>query len=331
MFFKYDDFSVRYTGRFGEYAVENRLGEQSVSMTATACGAYFEIAFKGDYIILHFEDKDLAAPRPDLWLQVDSSPRFEVPVSAVIRVDGLSGGEHILKAVFKSAKGNAERYTLPLTSKMSFKGYEAKENSVLPEDNRKTIELVGDSITEGCGLDHSNLREGRGMHDDIAPALNDSLATYAYKMVEHYNLRPVFAAYGGVGVGITWSHDVPVAKECYPYCFEGAPVKYGHPDYILLSYGTNDWGNMTDEKFIADYTEFLTILRNTHKQSTIICVTPFKGWYKEQISKIIKDFNDNKVYCVENEWGKDYDLHPTREEHAIMGEKLIEAVKDIIK
>ena len=38
-----------------------------------------------------------------------------------------------------------------------------------------------------------------------------------------------------------------------------------------------------------------------------------------------------KALFVENEWGKDYDLHPTREEHAIMGEKLIEAVKDIIK
>lgn len=330
MFFNYKDYSIRYTGRFSEYAVEGKVGK-SFSMTATACGSYFEVAFKGDYIILHFEDKDLADLRPNLWLQVDSSPRFETPISAVIRVDGLKDAEHILKVVFKSSREHQIRYTLPLESKMSFKGYEAKANAVLPEDNRKTIELVGDSITEGCGLDHSNLREGRGMHDDIAPALNDALATYAYKMVEHYNLRPFHAAYGGVGVGISWAYNVPIVKEYYPYCFEGASVGYSHPDYVLLSLGTNDWGNMTDEKFIADYTEFLTILRNTHKQSTIICVTPFKGWYKEDIAKIVQDFGDDKIYCIPNEWGKDYDLHPTREEHAIMGQKLIEAVKDIIK
>lgn len=49
MFIKYDDQSIRYTGRFGQFRTWH-----NDAIAATACGAYFELAFGGRDCVLNF-------------------------------------------------------------------------------------------------------------------------------------------------------------------------------------------------------------------------------------------------------------------------------------
>lgn len=325
MFFNYAHPSIRFTGRFAEYTANSKP-----SMTATACGSYIEIAFCGDKISLYFDTTDFEPPYPNVWVELDSHEKHEATITPILSINCKQNKKHTLKITFKSCCGHLNRFRLPLVSKLSFIGYEADDSSVLPEDNRKTIEVIGDSITEGCWVNRPLLPEGTTPYQ-FEPYINDAHGTYAYEFIKHYNLRPFHASYGGVGVGISWADDVPVAKEYYPYCFEGASVAYTHPDYVLISLGTNDARNMPDEKFINDYREFLKLVRNTHPKSIVICVTPFNGALADIIANIVEGFADQNMHCIKNNWGKGYDLHPNAAQHKIMGKELIKATKNIIK
>ena len=83
----------------------------------------------------------------------------------------------------------------------------------LPADERKTIEFVGDSITEGVLIDvdfydkdsdfiSSQDQNNRCYQDDVC-------ATYAWQTAEALNLRPIFMGYGvylSAAVFLTLAH-----------------------------------------------------------------------------------------------------------------------------
>jgi hypothetical protein len=69
---------------------------------------------------------------------------------------------------------------------------------------------------------------------------NDVFATYAYRTAEALNLKPIFAVYGGIGLTMGGSGNMPGAKTMYCSCFDGSPVTYPSPNYIILNLGTND-------------------------------------------------------------------------------------------
>ena len=75
MFFSYDDEKIRYTGRWGK---------EKNMITTTACGAYFEFAFSGEMVSLHFDTENQILPLPHLWISVDGGAKYECPVSPVV-------------------------------------------------------------------------------------------------------------------------------------------------------------------------------------------------------------------------------------------------------
>ena len=74
--FNYDHPSVRYTGRFG----------RSAGMAATACGSYFEVAFRGSYIVLFFDTDFMPDQHGHVYLELDGGARFESDIQKYIRV-----------------------------------------------------------------------------------------------------------------------------------------------------------------------------------------------------------------------------------------------------
>ena len=90
------------------------------------------------------------------------------------------------------------RWYQPLIGKISFCGFEAEKEGTLPMDFRKTIEFIGDSITEGVLV-------GEDYRVDSFEQLNrvyqdDAMATYAYKTALALNLKPVIMGYGATGI-----------------------------------------------------------------------------------------------------------------------------------
>ena len=78
--------AIRFVGRW--------VVNENVAKT-TAPGAYFDLAFGGQELILHFETKWLLSPMPHLWVQVDQGVRVEVPLDKHLRVWVNEPGNHI--------------------------------------------------------------------------------------------------------------------------------------------------------------------------------------------------------------------------------------------
>ena len=322
MFFKFDHVSVRFTGRFAECGG---------AMTATTTGAEIEIAFSGDNIVLSFNTENYQNPVPHIYMQLDGGDMFEAAISDFMRVNTKSG-THLLRIIYKSAVEAQSRFYHPLVGKIAFKGYFAESAAVLPEDNRKTIEFVGDSITEGVLID-VELYDNAGPQE-TRPFVDDVTATYAYLTAQHFGLKNLHMGYGAVGVTHGGLGMVPKAADAYPYCFDGAPVTYSHPDYILINHGANDRGG-TAEKYITEYRALLQLVRNTHKESVIIVLSAFCGAFPKELKSLVADFNaehdDNIIFIDASSWGEGHPLHPLRNGHREIADKLILELKDIIK
>ncbi len=126
--------------------------------------------------------------------------------------------------------------------------------------------------------------------------------------------------------------DLP-STVAYPYCFDGAPVTYSHPDYILINHGAND-RSATAETYIAEYRSLLELIHATHKDSVIIVLAAFCGAYPNELKELVEEFNrtnnDNVYFIDSSTWGEGHQLHPLRHGHKEIAEKLIKALENII-
>jgi len=320
MFIPFDSDSIRYTGRFAKYCD---------SMTATAPGSYFEVAYKGDLCVLCFDVNDNLDPMPHLWIQVDGGAKVEAPLARYIRIQA-GEGSHVAKVTFKGCREVHHRWFTPLVGKISVLGYEADEPDVLPADNRKTIEFVGDSITEGVLIDPEH-RYREAYDQNNRQMQDDATATYAGLTAEMLNLRPLTMGYGAVGTTHGGCGAVPKAAEAYPFCFDGAPVTYDHPDYILINHGAND-RSFPEEEYIREYRGLLDVVRGAHPESKIICLSAFFGVYPEALGKLIEDYNkehgDDIFFIDASLWVPREPIHPLRDGHKIIADKLSAILKE---
>ncbi|MCI8387746.1 MAG: hypothetical protein HFE63_04700 [Clostridiales bacterium] len=321
MFIKFDDPSIRYTGRFGQ------LGN---TMTATACGATIDIAYSGRDCVLCFNTEFSYDPRGHIYVSVDGGARVEVTIEPYVRVSAADEGVHFVKVIYKSSVEQQHRWYLPLIGKLSFLGYEADASASLPADERKTIEFVGDSITEGVLIDEFRKIYAVGQHN--RPWQDDSTATYAWLTAEALNLRPFCMGYGAVGNTHSGCGNVPKTADAYPYNFENSPVTYPSCDYILINHGANDRGR---SNYLDEYRGVLKLIRERNPESTIIVLSPFCGAFDDVLPGFVEEFNrdngDDVKYISSQGWVPAEPLHPLRDGHKIIAEHLVEKMKDIVK
>ncbi len=321
MFYSFKDKSVRLTGRWSEL---------DGAATATAPGSSFKFAFKGTWATLRFDTFKNAHPYPHLWISIDGKGKIETPVSPFLRVEAEDDSEHIVTVIYKSAVEMWHRWYYPLTGKISFIGYEASESGTLPEDNRKTIEFVGDSITEGVLVENDKDHDKNdGMLN--RPYQDDSTATYAYLTAQNLNLVSLHMGYGAVGATKGGCGSVPKASEAYPYCFDGHKVSYPSPDYILINHGANDRG-ATPEEYIKEYGILLDTIREINPASKLISLSAFCGAHHEELGEFIKKYNEENgcdiLFIDSTGWVPVEPIHPLRDGHKIIAQKLTHVLKD---
>lgn len=144
MLFGTESPAIRFTGRW-DITEKNAV--------TTAPGGVIEIGYYGKGAVLHFDVDNNRPPFPHLWVVIDDGAKIEVPLAQFLRVEAKEEGNHIIRVIVKSAVEMHHRWYPPLVGKVTFCGFEADAEGVLPEDNRKTIEFIGDSITEGVLID----------------------------------------------------------------------------------------------------------------------------------------------------------------------------------
>ncbi len=315
MFFRYDSSAVRLTGRWAP------LGEYTAT---TAPGSSIEVAFAGAMATLQFDLTCMAEPRPHLWISVDAGARVEVPVDRYLRVYGVGEGLHVVRIIYKGSVERQHRWHHPLVGRIAFLGFDAEREGLLPLDARRTIEFVGDSITEGVLIDdfcqpEKDVQNNRPYQDDVT-------ATYAWLTAEALNLNPLFMGYGAVGVTKGGQGGVPKASEAYPYCFERAPVAYPSPNYILINHGANDRGR-SESEYLQGYRELLDVILARNPFSKIILLSAFSGVYVQALENFARVYEKEKghpLFFVDSSgWIPPEPLHPRREGHRIIAEHLI--------
>lgn len=120
---------------------------------------------------------------------------------------------------------------------------------------------------------------------------DDIFSTYGYLTAHELGFKPLFAGYGGIGLTMGGNGGVPSALSLYDYCFEGAPVTYGHPDYILINYGTNDHHWKQAEEYAASYGRLLEHIVSVHPDSKIIVLTGFSDVFPRETESLVDEFN----------------------------------------
>lgn len=316
MIIKHSDKLIRYTGRWN--IAEN-------AAVSTANGSYFEIAFKGESILLEFDTAGLRVPFPHLYIGVDGKAAAEVSLDKYIRA-AAGDGEHRLCVIMKSSVENQQRWLAPMEARVSFVSAEAEELLPLEEDKRPIIEFIGDSITEGISIDTGYVNYG-GNNDMVY--WDDSTAGYAWRTAELLNMRPIIMGYGCLGTTRGGAGDVPPAAQSYPYYSDGCPMPSSGAEYIVINHGTNDRGAET-EVFKRCYFELLELVRQRNPKAKIISLTPFSGCLAEEIKETVDRFNSEKAdsvfYISTVGWIEPEPLHPTREGHRTVSKNLAEAI-----
>ncbi len=323
MFIPMSDAAVRLTGRWF-------LSETAA--TATACGAYFEAAFKGEYALLHFYIGDNTNPYPHLWISVDGGARIEAPVDRYLRIAARGEGPHAVQVIYKSANENQHRWYAPLVGKIAFEGFDADAPAALPADERPFIEFVGDSITEGILIDPKQhyVDANHGFHDRTLQ--DDVTAGYAWLTAEKLDMRPILMGYGAVGCTHAGSGSVPRAADSYPYCFNGAPIPAVGRKLIVINHGANDRRN--PDLYLPCYEELLDVVRKLHPEAKIVVLSPFTGYADERLSAFVPDYNARKGadlgLVLTGGWISPEPLHPLRDGHRTVAEHLAERLSAML-
>ncbi len=321
-FFACTDPHIRYTGRFAPY---------NQSMAATATGSRFSFAFTGRMAMLQFDMSLLQAPVPHLYIRVDGGARVEVPMDRYLRVCADTDGRHVVEVMLKSMVEMFPRWNRPLTNRLGFEGVEAEALTDLPRPRKKqkTIEFVGDSITEGVLIDSDRRQHANDMYD--RPTQDDVTATYAWLLAEKLELTPLMMGYGAVGATKGGCGGVPKVAEAYPYCFAGAPVAYPHPDYVFINHGTNDWG-ADSVTFTAGYVALLDAIITAHPRAQVIAMSPFNGAHEQDIEKLVAEYNERHgksiLFVNGSHWLSPEPVHPLRDGHRLAADKLCEVLKE---
>lgn len=315
--------AVRLTGRWdttNDYAL------------TTAPGTTIECAFTGKNAVLMFNTDDSVIPFPHLWISLDNGTKIETSIDRLLRVEAENDGNHVLKIIFKSAMEMQHRWYLPLQGKVVFCGVEADGEGILPPDNRKNIEFIGDSITEGVLIDE--FRKGYpGQDQPNRVYQDDSTATYAYLTAMQLNMRPTIMGYGAVGITKSGCGSVPRVLESYPYCFDGSPFEPIDADITVINHGAND-RSAPIEKYLSGYTELLDLVRRRNPTTKLVVLSPFCGFAAKELGEMVEKYNaerkESVTYINTETWIPGYPIHPLRDGHQIVADKLTEELKKLL-
>ncbi len=318
--------SVRLTGRW------DTRNEKFAETTNT--GSYIEFAFEGKMAMAMFDTWANKEPRLHLWIQLDGGAMVQTPIDAYLRIIAPTEGKHICRIIYKGGAEVHARWYLPLEGKVSFIGFEAEKAVEIGEDTRKTIEFVGDSITEGVLIDVDYRGDGLPFSPIDQHNRNfqdDACATYAWLTAEALDLRPIVMGYGAVGVTRAGQGRVPAAPEAYPYNFEGSPISRPEPDYILVNHGANDRSKPVEE-YLEKYGLLLDKIRELNPNSRLISLSAFCGAHHKELGEFIKEYNKKNrtdIFFIDSDgWVSPEPLHPLRDGHKTISEHLTAILKD---
>ena len=228
-----------------------------------------------------------------------------------------------------------------------------------PEPKEKKIEVIGDSITCGYGI------EGIVDKDTFTTAQENPWNAYGCRMARALDADFSLIAWSGNGIISHYvdesvnepRNEEALMPELYPYEDFSADLRRGkagtdyirrdfsayQPQLIIINLGTND-GSYTrniparDRAFVNGYVKFLREIREVNPAANILCTvglmrTETNALVKEAVERI-NAYGDAKVFFKESFMqngavdGIGADWHPTESTQKKFAEYLLEYIKE---
>jgi lysophospholipase L1-like esterase len=258
------DPGIRYVGRWD-------TRDPGVARAAWPAAA-FEIRFAGTALALDIEDTALADGTPDDdWLAVAVDGRGLPPIALSQGrrryevAGGLEPGTH---ALYAAKRTEAE------VGAIGLRGIVLDPGAALappPARPARVVEMVGDSIATGFGID------GKSADCPFSAATQDATGTWGALAARDLRADVWIAAWKGKGV---LRNDDPNDPDTLPRLYErllpgeaGSRWRYAaHPDAVVLNIGTNDFARSAppDGEFRAAYAAFVARLRELHPDALLV-------------------------------------------------------------
>ncbi|MDO5574105.1 MAG: GDSL-type esterase/lipase family protein [bacterium] len=211
------------------------------------------------------------------------------------------------------------------------------------EEKKRKIEIIGDSITCGYGVDRENPDTG------FETATEDVTRAYSYKLAQALDADYSFVSYSGYGLisGYT-DTDQPLKEQLVSTYYEKVGFSYAKPEgtivladqswdfhkfqpqLVLINLGTNDDSYCKDyvdrlEEFQQLYVDFLKVVRRHNPKAQILCVVgvmeeQIYAYIEKAVSQFCEQTGDSKVSSLHlplqlPEDGFVSDSHPTEITH----------------
>ena len=182
-------------------------------------------------------------------------------------------------------------------------------NPVKPTEKKKLkIEVIGDSITAGYGV------EGANQYENFKTTTENFSKSYAYLTAQKLDADYSIVCYSGHGIVSGYSTGDKNSEALLPPEYTKISKNSDYPgewdfdnfqpDIIVINLGTNDINYVTKEpekrndEFIEEYANFLNIVRENNPKSYILCTVGIMGGGDEiypLIVKAIELVGDDKI------------------------------------
>ena len=329
MIVPYTHESIRLTGRWDT--------SNPACPIAVAPGSYLEFSFSGRLAVARFDIEMNIQPLLHLWVQVDGGPMIEAQIDRYMRINAMTDGVHTCRMIYKGGMEASGRWYQPLRGKVSFLGVQTDAPVALAPDTRKTVEFIGDSITEGVLIDvdyHKGTHPAFELDQMNRGYQDDTCATYAWLTAEALDLRPVFMGFGATGVSKSGMSRVPAAQDAYDYNFDGSPATFEKTDFVLINHGAND-RPVAPEVYKEKYALLLDVVRRRNPEAKIVALSAFCGGHRDALRELVEEYNlkngTDVAFINGSDWISPTPLHPLRDGHAEVARNLVPELKRIWK
>jgi lysophospholipase L1-like esterase len=252
-------------------------------------------------------------------------------------VSGLAAGEHLVE-IYRRTEGNQ--------GESQFLGFDFGGGTLLapPAAPARRIEMVGDSITCGYGV------EGADMNCHYTPDTQNHYLTYGAIAGRTLGADVVTVAWSGKGVVCNYGDDPSACMDPLPVYYDRAlpdrttsawDFASWQPHVVVINLGTNDLSTAIDptrEQFTAAYRAFLQHVRSKNPGALILCtLAPLLSGAdlttgRAYINEVVTALGDARIKTLDMEptdaadgWGCDF--HPSVKTHQKMAATLTARLK----
>lgn len=331
---------IHYTGRidFSDPEKPKLIG----------AGAYLQVKFKGTSCAIELANENLENKYNYMVTVLDGEymGRFKVhgEQTRYLLADSLENREHTL-VVCKATEA--------MIGYVEFGGFYCDKLKSFKDTRTRKIELIGDSITSGTGLDTEAVPCFKGIWHDQ----HNAWLTYGALLARDLDANWMLSSVSGIGIYRTWNRPGPDMLDVYENVYLNTDssrvwnFKSYTPDLVTVCLGTNDFSNgdnsydrapLDSTTFVNEYIKFLQKLRGHYPQAQIICLSSpvFRGKNLDimdryltaiitQMRDVEKDAKIHK-YIFSDAWSSGCSGHPNAAQHRIIADELLPVVKNVM-